>query len=58
MRHFLTIIIYTEFFDFPIYDFVVMTKNGVHSFSFSMNLSEDLIAFSNHVSRCYAEIVK
>ena len=47
MSHFLAIVIYPEFFDFPIYDFTVMPKIGVQSIGFSMNLSKNLIAFSN-----------
>ncbi len=54
----MTIIVDPEFLDFPIDDFMVMTRIGVQAFSASMYLSENLIAFSNHVSRCYAEIVK
>ena len=45
MSHLLAIIIYPEFFDFPIYQFVIMTKIGIQSVSFSMYLGENLITF-------------
>ena len=57
MSHFLVITVDSEFLDFPIDEFMVMTRINVQAFGSSMYLSENMITFSNHVSGCYAEVL-
>ena len=57
MSHFLAIIVDSEFLDFPIDEFMVMTRISVQAFGSSMYLSENMITEGNHVSGCYAEVL-
>jgi hypothetical protein len=57
MSHFWAIIVDSDFLDFPIAEFMVMTRISIQAFGSNMYLSENMIPFSNHVSEYYAEVL-
>ena len=57
MCHFWAIIVDSGFLDFPIDEFMIMTKLSIQAFGSNMYPSENMITFSNHVSERYAEVL-